>query len=177
MLVPAMTVAHTTNISPNSLTRVYFNVYLSTLYAGCRPSPAAAIGRAFSSMKTSLIRLLTTFEPIGILCLDQTTTPDVVIISKQSNILAPKCIALPKESALVNTAGGGQFVEKTQMMSPALFRVHWISNCSQLQQISKSFPKSTVDQATFRPEGRSFESFPTRHTASQFNFLIWRQES
>lgn len=45
------------------------------------------VGRTFSSIKTLLIRLFTTFDATGALALDQRTTPEVVTISKQSNIV------------------------------------------------------------------------------------------
>lgn len=80
----------TTNISPRSFTSVHFSVYFSYLKDGFgadNPSPASVVaGRTFSSMKTSLIRLFTTFAPTGAFDLDQRTTPEVVRISKQSNI-------------------------------------------------------------------------------------------
>ena len=44
-------------------------------------------GRTFSSMKTSLMRLLTTVALTSILDLDHSTIPEVVTISKASNIL------------------------------------------------------------------------------------------
>ena len=47
---------------------------------------ACADGRTFSSMNTSLIRLLTAVAPTLEVDLDQRTTPEVVNISKASNI-------------------------------------------------------------------------------------------
>ena len=75
----------TTKIRPKSLTKVYFNVYLSYLYVGLLE--ACGVGRTLSSIKTSLMRLLTAVAPIFELDLDQRTTPEVVKISKASSIL------------------------------------------------------------------------------------------
>ncbi len=50
-------------------------------------SVALAPGVWRSSMKTSLIRLLIMFAPIGTYALDQRTTPEVVSISKASNMV------------------------------------------------------------------------------------------
>lgn len=74
----------TTNIRPRSFTRVYFRVYLSYLYVGLLE--VLTVGRTFSSIKTSLIRLLTAVAPIDEVVRDQRTTPDVVKTSKASNM-------------------------------------------------------------------------------------------
>jgi hypothetical protein len=76
---------HTTNIRPRSLTSVYFSVYLSYLYVGLLEAFTA--GRTFSSIKTSLMRLLTAAAPMDEELRDQSTTPEVVNISKASSIL------------------------------------------------------------------------------------------
>lgn len=80
---------HTTKIKPKSLTRVYFSVYFSYLYVGLLE--ACVVGRTRSSMKTSLMRLLTAVAPILEVDRDHRTTPDVVKISKASNISRLAC--------------------------------------------------------------------------------------
>lgn len=67
---------------PKSFALLHFNVYFSFLKAVEAPS----VSTTFSSMKTSLIRLLMICEPTGAYDRDHRTTPDVVIISKASNI-------------------------------------------------------------------------------------------
>jgi hypothetical protein len=53
------------------------------------PPAVVFCGTTFSSIKTSLIRLLMTCAPTGAYDLDQRTTPEVVKISKASNIVNP----------------------------------------------------------------------------------------
>nr|POE79728.1 hypothetical protein CFP56_07793 [Quercus suber] len=75
----------TTNTRPRSFALVHFKVYLSFLYEVLGPPSCALLPR--SSMKTSLIRLLITFEDSGAYCFRQSTIPEVVRISKASSIM------------------------------------------------------------------------------------------
>lgn len=89
----------TTKIKPRSLAVLHRSVYFSLRYGGLRAALAssvvleAAAGRR-SSMKTSLIRLLITFDETGAYCLRQRTMPDVVRISKASSILTCRVVLL-----------------------------------------------------------------------------------
>lgn len=76
----------TTKIRPRSLTSVYFRVYLSYLYVGLLK--ALTVGRTFSSIKTSLMRLFTAVAPIEEVLRDQSTTPEVVKTSNASSMAA-----------------------------------------------------------------------------------------
>lgn len=71
---------------PRSFAAVHFSVYPSFLYVGFDPA-SSACGCTCSSMKTSRIKLLMTFAPTGTYVRDQRTTPEVVSISKVSNML------------------------------------------------------------------------------------------
>ena len=56
-------------------------------------SEIAAPGRVRSSMNTLVIKLLIIDGLMAAFCLDQSTTPEVVRISKESNMIAgEKCI-------------------------------------------------------------------------------------
>lgn len=83
----ATTTKLTTKIRLNSLTLFHFRVYFSFLNTGKAPFVEALCGTTFSSIKTSLIRLLITCDPTGAYDFDHSTTPEVVKISKASNIL------------------------------------------------------------------------------------------
>ena len=102
----------TTKMRPRSLTVVHFRVYWSFLYGGFRAADASsatlAPGRTFSSMKTSLMRELITLAPTGTYDLDQSTTPDVVRISKLSSIFTHK-----------SRAGGTQHKDPSTSRSPS----------------------------------------------------------
>lgn len=97
---------HTTNIKLNSLLRRHLRVYFSFLKTG--DTPAAFCGTTFSSIKTSLIRLLTICAPTGAYDLDHRTTPEVVRISKASNMMKIRGIlAWKRREARVGVGGGG----------------------------------------------------------------------
>jgi len=76
---------------PRSFAVVHFSVYLSFLYVGLRAeivsmdAPAAVV--MVSSMKTSLMKLLMILGLTLLYDLDQSTTPDVVRISKESSMM------------------------------------------------------------------------------------------
>ena len=72
-------------MSPKSFEAVHFNVYPSFLYVGFEPA-SSGCGSMRSSMKTSRIKLLMTLAPTGTYVRDQRTTPEVVNISKVSNM-------------------------------------------------------------------------------------------
>lgn len=76
----------TTNIRPTSFALVHFNVYLSFLYCAFATPSCPPDFCPRSSTKTSLMRLLTTLEDTGAYVLRQMTMPEVVTISKASNI-------------------------------------------------------------------------------------------
>lgn len=81
---------HTTKITPSSLENVHFKVCWSALYGGLLAVDWVSFAPAmapFSSMKTSLIKLLMMDALIGAYVRDQRTTPEVVKISNVSNML------------------------------------------------------------------------------------------
>ena len=82
----------TTKIRPRSFALLHFSVYWSFLYAGFLAADASSVtlapGSTFSSIKTSRMRALITLALTGAYDLDQSTTPDVVRISKLSSISA-----------------------------------------------------------------------------------------
>ena len=84
---------HTTNMRPNSLTVVHFRVCCSCLNGGLLAAEVSsaipAPGNVRSSIKTFVMRLLMMEGLVGANDLDHRTTPDVVRISNESNIL--KC--------------------------------------------------------------------------------------
>jgi hypothetical protein len=84
----------TTKMIPNSLTKVHFRVFWSLLYGGFVAADCESLMAAlepFSSIKTSLMKLLIRSDLTGVNVLDQRTTPDVVRISKVSNMLSGWC--------------------------------------------------------------------------------------
>jgi hypothetical protein len=76
---------HTTKISPTSFDAVHFSVYPSFLYVGFEPA-SSGCGSMRSSINTSRIKLLITLAPTGTYVRDHRTTPEVVNISKVSNM-------------------------------------------------------------------------------------------
>jgi hypothetical protein len=71
-------------------------------------------------MKTSLIRLLTTLGPTAAFDLDQRTTPEVVTISKQSNIAYFGRLDLSRilEGSCGHTSGGAVCDSKDARVRP-----------------------------------------------------------
>lgn len=96
---------------PSSLTKVHLKVCCSVLYGALLAAELFALRAPealFSSTNTSVMKLFITDGLIGAHFRDQTTTPEVVTISKVSNIALLLLSSLGLDGMLFRGAGGSE---------------------------------------------------------------------
>lgn len=96
---------------PSSLTKVHLKVWCSVLYGALLAAELFALRAPeafFSSTNTSVMKLLITDGLIGAHLRDHTTTPEVVTISKVSNMALLLLLNLGLDGQLFRGADGSE---------------------------------------------------------------------